>query len=206
MSNGLWFFTGVVVGAIIGIIGPLIANYIRYLCTKPNLEILEDEPHKSQNYVHHSIRIKNTGRSVAINCNAVLTIAAMTQNDVIDSMYHSYITTDAFRPIRDESLCWALQILSSTGDAVNPAFLSIFPGSTRLVELCGVSRQSLEIEIPSEMGWRSKRVVLRGNREYEVELKIFAENVSYNSKKHRAKFKLVPDIEKKDIIIQRIDC
>lgn len=203
MAEGIW----VVIGVIIGIIGPLAARFIWELYTRPILVIERDEPHESPYYVNHSIRIRNGGRTVARNCNAVLTLMGITVNDVIDVPYqHAYITTNAYRPIKDESLCWALQTLGSAGKPVNPAFLSIFPGSTRLVELYGVARQSLQIAIPSEMGWEIQRVVLRGNREYEVELKIFAENIRYNPKKHRAKFKLVSAIEKKDIVIERLSC
>jgi len=203
MSEGVW----VVIGVIIGVIGPLAARFIYDWYMKPNLEILTDEPHTSPDYVHHSIRVRNKGRTAAINCNAVLTIANMTGKDIIDiSGRPSYITTNAFRPIKDESLCWALQILGADGKPVNPAFLSLFPSSTRLVELCGVLRQLLQIEIPSEMGWKIKRVVLRGDKQYDVELKIFAENVLYNPQNHRATFKLIPDSPERDITIKRIDC
>jgi hypothetical protein len=201
MSDGLW----VVIGVIIGVIGPLVARFIWDWYTRPILVIEKDEPHESPYYVHHSIRIRNGGRTAARNCNAVLTVMGITVNDVIDNV-SAHITTNAYRPIIDESLCWALQTLDSDGKLINPAFLSIFPGSTRLVELYGVARQSLQIEIPSEMGWEIRRVMLRGNREYEIELKIFAENVRYNPKKHRAKFKLIPIIEKKDVLTEQLRC
>jgi len=206
MPEGAWVgILGVVIGVIVAIVGYLVASYLKYSYMKPNLEILSDEPHESPDFVHHSIRIKNKGKTVARDCNAVLTVLNMSINDIIDDPA-AYLTTNAYRPIRDESLCWAFQILGSDGKPINPALLSIFPQSTRFVELCGVLRQSLHIEIPSEMGWRTKRVVLRGDKEHEVELKIFAENVSYDPDKHRAKFKLIPNNEKNDVDIKRIPC
>jgi hypothetical protein len=174
---------------------------------KPDLEILTDEPYVSPNYSYHSIRVKNKGRAVAMNCNAVLTITTITEKDVIDvDGQYPNITTSAFRPIKDESLCWAFKTRGPTGDPVNPAFLSIFPGSTRLVDLCRVPRQPFRIDIPSEMGWEKIRVFLRGDKEYFVELNIFPENVRHDSNKHRAKFKLLPGNEKKDIVIERLPC
>jgi hypothetical protein len=206
MPEGAWTgILGVVIGVIVATVGYLSASYIKYSYMKPNLEILSDEPHESTDLVHHSIRIKNKGKNVARDCNAVLTVLNMSISDIIDGPA-AYLKTNAYRPIRDESLCWAFQILGSDGKPINPALLSIFPQSTRFVELCRVLRQSLLIEIPSEMGWKIKRVVLRGNKEYEIELKVFAENVSYDHKKHRAKFKLIPNSEKKDVDIKRLPC
>jgi len=203
MSDGLW----VVIGVIIGVIGPLVARFVWDWYMRPILIIGKDVPQEAENYIHHSIRIENRGRTAAKNCTSLLTVVGMEKGDVVNRIdRHAYVTTNTYRPIKDESICWALQIPLQTGKAINPAFLTIFPGSTRLVELCGVWRQSLEMELPSEMGWESRRAVLRGNKEYEMELKLFAENVHYDPHKHNRKFKLVPDLQKKDIIIKRIDC
>lgn len=164
----------------------------------------EDKRQEAETFIRHSISIINDGRTAAKECNAVLTIKGMAKDDVIDDPSRpAYILTDNYRDIKDESLCWSFQIQDPTGSPINPAFLTISPNSTRLVELCVLQKESLEIEIPSEMGWKIRRVILRGNKEYEVELKIFAENVRYDPKKHRRMFKLMPSSEKKDVVIER---
>lgn len=196
---------GLIIGVIIGVLGPFLASFARDWYLRPKLIIGTDEPHEGENYVNHSIRITNQGRTVAKSCTALLTIANMEKEDVVDPRNgHAYIVPGQYRGIRDESLCWSLQTHHPSGGVTNPAFLSVLPGASRLVELCGVYRQSLDIEIPSEMGWMIRRVVLRGNKEYEVELKLFAENVHHDPKKHKRKFKLIPTSEKKDIVVERL--
>ena len=168
--------------------------------------ISKDEPQEAETFVRHSIRVTNDGHTAAKNCNALLTIKGMVKDDVIDDPSRpTYIRSDNYRDIKDESLCWSFQIQDPTGKPVNPAFLSISPNSTRLVELCVVHRESLEIEVPSEMGWNIRRVILRGDKEYGVELKIFAENIRYDPKKHMKKFKLIPSSEKKGIVVEPLN-
>lgn len=202
MSSGVWLLIGV----IIGIFGPFGARFIYEWWMKPRMDIQEDEPQEGEGFVRHSIRIANNGRTVAKNCNVILTIKGVVKDDIIkDLLGRTYVQKDNYRPIKDEFLCWSFQIRNPTGNPINPAFLSISPKSTRLVELCVFHRDSLELEVPSEMGWEIRRVILRGNKEYEVELKIFAENVQYDPKKHSKRFKLTPNIKEKDIVVKPLN-
>ncbi len=201
MSSGIWLLIGV----IIGIVGPFGARFIYDWWMKPRIEILGDEPQQGGEFVRHSIRVANKGKTVAKNCNAVLTIKGMTKDAIIDSSFgRIHIKSYDYRPVKDESLCWSFQIPGHEGEPINPAFLSISPESTRLVELCRVPQRvdPLEIEVPSEMGWGICRVILSGNKVHEIELKIFAENVRYDPKKHKKDFKLKPNSEKRDIVVE----
>lgn len=207
MAPEVWAPIIGVAGVLLGIL--IDAGLRKYLAWKarPKLIISKVERQEAETYVRHSIRVTNDGRTAAKNCNALLSINGMAKGNVIDdSSRPAYVRTGNYRPVKDESLCWSFQIQDPTGKPINPAFLSISPKSTRLVELCIVQRDSLEIEIPSEMGWKIGRVILRGNNEYEVEyeveLKIFAENVQYDPEKHAKKFKLIPSNEKKDIVVE----
>ena len=171
------------------------------------MTIQEDEPQQGDLFVHHSIRIANEGRTAAKNCNVLLTIEGIVETDIVyDASRRVYLDVNTYRPVKDESLCWSFQTPDSTGKAVNPAFLPISPRSTRLIELCRVHRgKPWDIEIPSEMGWEIRRVILRGEKEYEFELKIIAENVQYDPKKHSKRFKLIPDSAKRDVTVKPLD-
>ena len=199
-----------ILAAIIGVAGLLFGVLIDvgvrfYLArrARPQITIGEDEPQESGKSMRHSIRIFNNGRTASLNCNALITIVNMDIKDIIDDPRRpAFNKIDNYRKTIDQSLCWSFQVRDTTAEPVNPAFLTIYPKSTRLVELCLVDRESLDIEMPSELGWEMRRVILRGNKEYEVELKIFAENVQYDTKKHVKRFKLIPVLEKRDVIVK----
>lgn len=203
MTTGI----GIIIGVLIGVAGPFLARFIWNWHMQPVLVIGEDVPQEGERLVRHSISIFNRGRTAAKNSNVLLTINGIVKDDVIDDLSRrpSYVTSDAYRPINDMSLCWSFQIYDPIAQPINPAFLSIYPNSKGRVELCKVHRDSLEIEVPSEMGWQIRRVIMRGNKEYDIELKIFAENVRYDPKKHVKKFKLIPSSEKKGIIVEPLD-
>jgi len=196
MNTGWWLLIGV----IIGIIGPWIARLIYEWWMKPRIDIQDDEPQVGEGFVRHSIRIANNGRTVAKNCHGLLTIENMEQYEVLPHT-KAYIVLNSYRPVKDESLCWAFQLRGPTNAPVNPAFLSIFPKSSRLLELCHADKAP-EILFPSEMGWERIRVALLADKEYIVEIKVFAENVQYNPKKHSKKFKLTPDVHTSELIVE----
>ena len=202
------FDIGLLSGVIIGIASTLGARFIYEWRMRPIMEIQNDEPQKGKEFVRHSIRVANNGLTVAKNCNVLLTIKKSGKEDIKDyiiddSRRPAYVRTDNYRHVIDESLCWSFQTRDPTGKAINPAFLPISPKSRRFVELCRVPQgNSLEIEVPSEMGWDIRRVILSGNEEYEFELKIFAENIRYDPKKHSKRFKLAPNSGKKDIVVE----
>lgn len=197
MSSGIWLLIGV----LIGIVGPFGARFIYEWYMRPRIVIEGDVPLQGKKIVYHSIKIANKGRTVAKNCSALLTIKKMVKEDVNDD-FPAFVKSDSYRPVEDEPLCWALQTFSAGGELVNPAFLSIYPNSRQLIDLCRVHVDSLNVEVPSEIGWSQPRVVLHANKVYEVELKIFPENVKYDPKKHMRKFELIPDEGNKDIVIK----
>jgi len=205
-----------IVAAIIGIAGVFLGILINAgLRTyfdwraRPILTGGEDVPQESGKYVRHSIKITNDGRTASLNCNVLITIVNMKREDIIDDPCRrpSFNKRDNYRKTIDQSLCWSFQVLDPMAEPVNPAFLTIYPKSTRLVELCLVDKKSLEIEIPSELGWEIRRVILRGNNKkvYEVKLKIFAENVRYDPKKHMKKFKLIPNSKNTGIVVKPVN-
>jgi len=201
-----------VLASIIGVagllFGVLIDVGVRFYFARrarPIIIIGTDEPQKSGKSMRHSIRIRNDGRTASLNCNALITIVNMDIDDIIDDPCKpAFNKRDNYRKTIDQSLCWSFQIRDPRARRVNPAFLTIYPKSSRLVELCVVDRESLDIEMPSELGWEMRRVILRGNKNkvYEVELKIFAENVQYDPKKHVKRFKLIPVLEESDVIVE----
>ena len=197
MSSGLWFVFGVAAGILL----PLLASIIKHFIMKPDIVIQEDVPMKGSDYIYHSIRIENKGRTVAKSCHGLLTIENMEQYEVLQPPGHAYVSKNNYRTVKDESLCWALQIRSPANTPVNPVFLSISPKSSRLLELCHTGKAS-EIIFPSEMGWEIIRVALLADKEYEIEIKIFAENVQYNPRKHSKKFKLIPDVKTSELAVE----
>jgi len=197
MPSGVWLLIGV----IIGIFGPLGARFIYEWWMKPRMEINKDEPLQGSGFVYHSIRVENKGRTVAKNCHGLLTIENMEPYEVLQYTGKAYVTENSYRPVKDESLCWAFQTRSPSNTPINPAFLSISPKSSRLLELCHAGKDS-SITFPSEMGWEIIRVALLADKEYEIEIKIFAENVQYNPKKHSKKFKLIPDVKTSELAVE----
>jgi hypothetical protein len=193
-------------GVAVGVLLPLLASFIKYCYMKPRIVIQNDEPQQGGTFSFHSIRIHNNGRTVVKNCQGLLTIQNLEQSDIDPSAARVYVTNTIYRPIKDESLCWAFQIPDATGKGTNPASLSISPKSSRLLEVCHVDRQSTPwtIEVPSEMGWHTRRVVLWGNKNYDIQLKVIAENVQYDPPKHTKKFNLKVDNQKNDIVIESV--
>lgn len=145
---------------------------------------------------YYSIFVRNTGRSTSINCEAMLTLNNIyPARDIID-ITNATLHTNFFREIKDMNLSWARM---SNG---NLCSISIYPGARQLLNFFKVEKPDLNIVIASEDGWKHPRVCLKTQRgkEYKGEIKIFAENVVYNSKKHKKNFvisRIENDIELK---------
>jgi hypothetical protein len=196
MDVGWWLLIGV----IIGVLGQFGGRIIYEWYMRPRIDIQEDEPQEGEGFVRHSIRIANNGRIDAKNCHGLLTIENMKKYEVLPHT-KAYITKDNYRPVKDEPLCWAFQGRGPDDTPINLVFLLISPKSSRLLELCYADKAS-QIIFPSEMGWDRVRVALLADKEYIVEIKIFAENVQYDPKKHSKKFKLIPDVKTSELRVK----
>ena len=146
---------------------------------------------------YHSIFVENKGRSTAINCEAMLTLSTINLDDIIDTKEVT-LTTNFFREIKDMNLSWARM---ANGKSCS---IAIYPGARQLLNFYKIEKPDLEIKIASEKGWIPSRVVLKSHREYEGEIKIFAENVKHNHKKHKKKF-IISKASDNDVIFKFID-
>lgn len=176
-----------IVGGIVAAVG---ADWLRRFIYRPKIEILEDKPEKGKLFSCHAIEVTNTGRSVATNCHAIVTFEDLEEGDLIPEKQITktkalglglekfglkreeiYLLKpgESFRPIENEFLSW-----SSVG---NPLQAHIFPGTSRMVDVCRFVKVDLDqIQIPSENGWRSMRVAVQ-KKCYKMKLRIAAENV-----------------------------
>lgn len=175
------FALGIIVGIIVGVIPKIILDW----WYRPVISIGDVD--RADPY--YSIFVENTSRSTAINCEAMLTLNNIDPQRDIQDIPKATLRTNFFREIKDMNLSWARM---SNGQSRS---ISIYPGAHQLLNFFKVEKLDFFV-IASEKGWEPPRVALkiqRGN-EYKGEIKIFAENVKYNSKKH-----------KKSFIISRVD-
>ena len=171
-----------------------------------SIQIAEDVPLKENTKTYHSIRVANNGRTLAKNCTALLTIKNLAEDDIVNSQ-KAFLNKRSYRPIKDEPLCWAWVTHDPVGTLTNPSRLSIYPNSAQLLDIYAVTSGNFNVWIPSEVGWDHLRVILRSRKEkdYEIELKIHAENVTYDRRKHAQSFKLIRDEEKNDVQLLPVD-
>lgn len=193
LSAGIWLIAGV----IIGIIGPYIATSIRNYLNRPVISIGKDVPLEGNGCVFHSIRIANTGKTTIKNCSVLLSISNLARQNIF-SHPSAFMQPNSYRPIKDEPLCWAFATHTACGEIINPPFIDIYPNSTQLIDLCVVhydnAESPIDVDLPSEAGWEPSRARLDGKVEYDVELKIYAENITYKTS-HFKRFKIRPTIK-----------
>jgi len=142
----------------------------------------------------HSIFVENKGRSAAIKCEAMLTLPNIDPKEDIIDIKSATLTTKSFREIKDMNLSWARR---ANGTSCSIA-VTIYSGACQLLNFCKIEKLDpkdphLAIIIASENGFDSPRVLLKSHKKYEGEIKIFAENVKYDSKKHKKKFIISKD-------------
>ena len=192
------------VGLIIGIISWAFPRW----WSRPKLKILADRPLKSGTLITHTLIVKNTGRSAAINCIGSITIGNVTVDDLVTELpselkkygealtealpktagpirYH--LTKETFREVRDEKLCWS--------DIGNPGRININPGLVSGLDVYRVKPDEKHLYFPSDGGWQNIKMVLK-SKKYEGELIVSAENAA----PVKRRFTLIPT--EKDVIIE----
>jgi hypothetical protein len=191
MDSGLWLLIGVV----IGVFCPLIARKLYEFNMRPQIKIEKDVPMKESKAFSHSIKVTNCGKTAIKNCIGLLTISNLERADVLSHGF-AFLQPDYYRDVIDEPLCWSFQTYNPVGKLVDLPYINIHPNSSALLDLCRVVYDNAGspsyVEVPSEAGWDMLRAKLRGDKEYEVELKVNAENVVYNRKKHSVKITIDP--------------
>ena len=164
-----------------GIISGVVPKLVYDWWNRPQISIIDIDEAGS----YHSIFVKNSGRSTAINCESMLTLSKSDidlQRDIPKDKTGPTITSKFFREIKDMNLSWARM---ANG---NLHSISIYPGARQLLNFYKAEKPNLDINISSEKGWDPPRIILKSHKEYNGEIKIFAENVKYKPKKHKKKF------------------
>ncbi len=191
-----------ITAAIIGLAGVFIGAFLSFGIqrtydhfTKPKLIINHDELVSGNDSYIHSIRITNAGGISVKNCIALLTITNLEKSDVIIHP-KAFLHPDSYRDVIDEPLSWALETYHYTGVLVPTPFIDIYPQSSQLLDLCMIlydkDGNPTNIQIPSEAGWNWLRGEFKANKNYEVEIKLNAENVRFSPNKHSVKFTIYP--------------
>ncbi len=162
---------------------------------KPKLELEGDEAATGSKVYAHVVKVRNKGRSIAKNCVGELTIdiykndiAHIPQNVLNANGY--CIHQNNFRAIKDEGLCW------SFGN--NPDKIMINPRTYKKLDFYQVYIGSREIDIPSEKGFKKKRVKLKP-KDYMGTITVSAENAEPVTRS----FKMI--VKKNDVDYEWID-
>lgn len=185
-----------IVGVFAGAGAALVGDFIRNWYYRPKLKICKDRPEKDEEFKFacHSIVITNVGRSVARNCQGMVTFHSLEEKHVLDE-YEIIKLKDIgvslrkfniegeeefllkgrdFRKIENELLAW-----SRIGNPVN---IHLPPNVEAMLDVCrfmkghhGKIQKDDQIHINSEAGWKKTRAAVK-KRAYEITIKVVAEN------------------------------
>ncbi|RLE63955.1 MAG: hypothetical protein DRJ38_06400 [Thermoprotei archaeon] len=194
---------------LISIIGTAIAMLVVEVLTRiiydilrrPILKIGEDNPLRLPRrggnqplITHHSITIRNEGKTAARNCIGTVFIDAQ-PGDLI----HPFITNlpVILSPGLSGKRAFGGQVCWS--EINNPSRITINANDQALLDIYRVVCKGghTHIEIPSERGWNILRMALSANKEYTGKLIITAEN----AQRVERRFKLKP-ISQHDVLIE----
>lgn len=159
-------------------IGTLLGSEITRWLYRPRVFIRykSTAPLHASDGVHWTIKVANVGRTQAINCKGIITIAGLEADDLVaandahpDEILPSYssekidlefprsqlIDPTYFRDIDGEALAWAAM--------GNPPVISINPGITEMIDVFKVQNPDAGgyTIVPSESGWRKLRARIR---------------------------------------------
>jgi len=185
--------------SIISIIGTALAMLVVQILARiiydrfkrPILEIGKDNPLRFPRtkanqplITHHSISIKNRGKTAAKNCVGTI-IMDVAPRDLI----HPFITNlpvllppnISGKRIIGGQVCWA--------KSGNPDRITINAHDEAMLDAYRVvcNAGHVHIEFPSEMGWGVLRMVLSASKEYSGILRITAENAKCVEKRFKLK-------------------
>ena len=187
-----------VIGAIVAaFIGATVGGFLQHKWVekyrRPVLNIVGEDFVPVGGYRYHRIRVKNTGKSAAKNCIGKITLENVTRDDVAqsspDKSARAIMNRDIFSDIREMSICW-----SRIG---NPESITINRDDTQTLEVyrAWLDSSYFVLELPTEEDWNPYRVSLKADKEYSGEIFV----TSGNADTLPVKFKLVPEIENKDV-------
>lgn len=150
-----------------------IAVFLRYILSEgraymPKLGFIEGEDTcKRGSALHHRLAVINRGQGGAESCEGRLTLDIKSEN-IVD-LSNAIITTQSFRPIEDDKLCWATGDAEVSIKAERREFLEVL----RVME--PVDDLPWRLEIPSEKGWGHPLVGIKF-KEYTGSVRIFSMN------------------------------
>ena len=172
-----------------GVIITVLGNLIIPLCLehrrRPKLKIeLRDDSVLAQNkqVIYHRLQVINEGKTVAPGCVATIKIKNATKENVLeDEEWRPILKSDNFgvRAVLENSqfLCWSF--------GGNPSVLALNPDVPYTVDVLAFDYGQIvdpksapavqRVIIPSEMGWKPPRVVLKPGR-YVIWVRVSGEN------------------------------
>lgn len=187
-------FVAFVLGMLGGIVAAVGADWFKRRLYRPKLDIGEDDPETADEFSCHAVRVQNKGNAVARQCHAIVSFPDLEEEDLL-SEEHIWKVKDlgldirkfdleqdatyllkpgkGFRKILNEYLSW-----SPVG---NPLAVELYPKTALKVDVCRFIRKKngtrpRQIQIPSEKGWKSMRAAVVTNRDYDMTLKVVAED------------------------------
>lgn len=184
-----------------GLFASIGLELFRFYFFRPKLKIENESKEDGKNFSCHSIRILNKGRRIAKNAQGAITVHDIGSGDVLpfdkilfvqDFGNESarelikifdvtppetvYMTNSKFRKVELEPLSWS--------DLVNRTSITIFPGMSRLLDVCRFIKidGSHQIQIPSSKAWQNLLMVLKP-KNYKITISVGADDGPISKKK-----------------------